>query len=499
MSLALGQLAPSQRNPLCHSLLRLKLLHPSPLVHNLQVHGPLRLNLLRPSPLVRSLLVHSPLRLNLLRPSTLVRSLLVHSQLVHNLQVHNLQVHSPLRLNLLHPSPLVRSMLVHSPLVLNLLVHSPLVHSPLRLDLLRPSPLVRSLLVHSPLRLNLLRPSPLNLSPSHLSPLHLGPLHLNLLRPGPLDLGPPHLSLLRRSALPHSQLHLRTLQCLCGALRPTATGNHQSSAPRNVARPNAESPPSRSGATAAQGDYTPPPTPRREANETDQCFEDDGSEFDPDQWEQENGVDEAGYVVRPPCFASHPDTMPSKQEFPELWHEISDPIDAKRKWGLLKGKVRKNSLAFEVPSGQGSRFMLFPPGPYKYVSQMYSQKKGKQVAEVPYGDQTELFGLDLAKAPPHQLCFSVGKGLEKKGDTFLIWYAPEEIWFTKSEFGIGRGSGPEATVLRKTLSHLPRPRHSHRVRYHGAKGIGRRVKGTAKGSAELHQGIFRPMQPRLSH
>ncbi|OAA42292.1 hypothetical protein ISF_09732 [Cordyceps fumosorosea ARSEF 2679] len=218
---------------------------------------------------------------------------------------------------------------------------------------------------------------------------------------------------------------------------PTAENSHRrtgSSLSSAGTRPHRDPSPSRSGAAAAQGHYTPPTTPRREDDGTDQNQEDDGSTFDPGDWEA-NRVDEAGYVIRPPCFSSYPNTMPSRQRFPELWYEVADTIDGKMKWCLLKGKVRKNSLAFEVPSNQGSRFMLFPPGPYTYVSQMYHQKTGRQVPEVNYGNRAHIVGRDLARNPPHQLCFSLAKGLQRKGDTFLIWYDDDldETWFTKSE------------------------------------------------------------------
>lgn len=199
-----------------------------------------------------------------------------------------------------------------------------------------------------------------------------------------------------------------------------------------------ESPPSRSGARAAQGQYTSPLSPSYSdpgdnATETgqDPGLFGDGSEFDPDQWEEAVGVDRHGFVVRPDCFESAVPNMPSKRSFPELWHKVHDPIDGNRKWALLIGKVRKNSLAFEVPSSDGSRFTLLPAKQYNDVSIRYLDDTGENISEVRYGNAKGLLGIDLTEHPPHKLCFALGKGLKRRGDTYFIWFAPDAQWYPK--------------------------------------------------------------------
>ena len=182
--------------------------------------------------------------------------------------------------------------------------------------------------------------------------------------------------------------------------------------------------------------------------------------FDPYIWEEENGCDKEGYMVRPASFSRglKEDNIPAPSRFKHLWHEVCDVEDDNEDiWGLLRGKTRKNSLVFELPGTGRSRLAIFPPGLYRGVEEIHFKKTSRAIPEVPYGDPRKLHG--MAPVAPSEIAFSIGKGSQNKGDTFFIWHdgKGDERWYPKSTVGtaIGKGRAEQLATAYRPQWNLP--------------------------------------------
>lgn len=158
--------------------------------------------------------------------------------------------------------------------------------------------------------------------------------------------------------------------------------------------------------------------------------------FNPLTWEKQFPAGE-GYMLRPPFFRRQmpleQDHMPGPTAYPYIWHQIQDFDIDELVWGLLRGKTRKNSLAFEVARPSGSVILILPPHGNRGVEEKVMQMTATAIQEVPYGLPNKLLGKRLSTYPPVEIAFAVGRGTRNKGDAFLIWHDPEERWFTKSD------------------------------------------------------------------
>lgn len=142
-------------------------------------------------------------------------------------------------------------------------------------------------------------------------------------------------------------------------------------------------------------------------------------------------------MERPPCLdrGLDDDPIPAPSLHPEQWFEINDPDEpGVYQWSLLRGKVRKNSLAFSMPGRSQSRVVLCSPKLLQGIREMV-ERLGKQIPEVPYGSRNILESASMGQHMdwPTEVAFGRAKG-DKMGDTFLIWVdAESERWYPLSD------------------------------------------------------------------
>jgi hypothetical protein len=123
-------------------------------------------------------------------------------------------------------------------------------------------------------------------------------------------------------------------------------------------------------------------------------FADAVPDFDPHEWEKSHPCNADGNMPRPPNFARRTNTpapFPAPSRSPHKWRQVRDPDDSKiKRWAYLKGKVRKNTLVFEMEGNGRNRLVLISPAFYAGAKEDFVEGEGQNVPELPYGNPRDL-------------------------------------------------------------------------------------------------------------